>query len=384
MNCQRKKFLLSRKDAYLNGAYMSPMMKKVEHAGRKGIAGKRRPHKITGDDFFHDVETTKLLFSQLVNCSDPQRMAVVSSVSYGIGNVVNNIEMAKGENIVVTGGQFPSNIYPWMRLCEENQSELKIIDAPNTTENRGVKWNEAILSAINDKTKAVSIGHIHWADGTLFELLEIREATSKVGAALIIDGTQSIGALPFDLQVVQPDALVCAGYKWLMGPYGIGMAYYGERFDDGRPIEENWINRQNSEDFANLVNYEKKYRSGASRYGVGEQSNFILIPMFKEAIKQLNKWQPANVQAYCEELIQEPLEKIKEMGLFIEGSEHRSAHLFGIQCPNDKLDELQKAFKQHRVSVSFRGDFVRVSPHVYNDEKDMQRLLRSFEQVFKT
>ena len=383
MKCQRKKFLLGRKDAYLNGAYMSPLLKKVENAGQLGIAAKRKPHKVSGDDFFHDVETTKLLFSQLINCDDPQRIAVVASASYGINNVVNNIKIKKGENIVVAGGQFPSNIYPWMNLCEKNQAQLKKIEAPDTTEDRGKKWNEAILKAIDKNTKAVSIGHIHWADGTLFDLLEIRKSTRAVGAALIIDGTQSVGALPFDVQEIQPDALVCAGYKWLMGPYGIGLAYYGEMFDQGEPIEHNWINRKNSDEFAGLVSYESQYREGAARYGVGEQSNFILIPMLKQAIKQLLKWQPENVQKYCEALVEEPLKQIKSMGLYIEDAEYRSAHLFGIKCPSEKLVALKKAFKKHRVSVSYRGDFVRVSPHVFIDELDMKRLVRAFGEVFK-
>jgi len=382
LKCQRKKFQLGRKEAYLNGAYMSPLMKKVENAGRKGIAGKRRPHKISGEDFFHDSATVRKVFSQLINCPEPERIVLIGSASYGIGNVVNNIKISRGENIVVAGGQFPSNIYPWMRLCDDNNADLKIIEAPDTTQNRGAKWNEQILAAIDDNTKAVAIGHVHWADGTLFDLMTIRNATRKVGAALIIDGTQSIGAFPFDLQQIQPDALICAGYKWLMGPYGIGVAYYGKMFDNGIPIEENWINRHNSEDFANLVNYEKRYRSAALRYEVGEHSNFILVPMLLEAIKQLNKWQPQNIQKYCEKLIEEPLERIKNMGLYIENSDDRSAHLFGIKCPSDKLESLQKALRIHKVSVSFRGDFVRVAPYVYNDEKDMKRLIRAFEQVF--
>lgn len=383
MNCQRKKFQLSRKEAYLNGAYMSPLMKKVENAGKKGITRKRRPHKITEDDFFHDTETIRKVFSQLINCPNPERVVLISSVSYGIGNVVNNLKISKGENIVVAKGQFPSNIYPWMRFCDENDAELKTIEAPDTTKSRGLKWNEAILDAINDKTKAVAIGHVHWADGTLFDLIAMRNITKKVNAALIIDGTQSVGALPFDLQQIQPDALVCAGYKWLMGPYGIGVAYYGEMFDNGTPIEEHWMNRNNSNDFAKLLDYEKNYREGALRYEIGEHGNFILVPMLLEAIKQLNKWKPKNIQKYCEEIIKEPLKTIKNMGLYIEDSNYRSAHLFGIKCPLDKLESLKKSFKQHKVSVSFRGDFVRVAPNVYNDQRDMNRLIRAFEQVLK-
>lgn len=382
MNCQREKFRIGRKDVYLNGAYMSPLLKKVENAGKLGISKKRKPHRISPDDFFEDTETIRLLFSQLVNCDQPERMVLIPSASYGIANVTKNIKIKKGENIVVVGDQFPSNIYPWMRLCNDNNATLKTIHAPDTLENRGSKWNESILSAIDQNTKAVAIGHVHWADGTLFDLEAIRAATTSVGALLIIDGTQSIGALPFDIQKIKPDALVCAAYKWLLGPYSIGIAYYGAAFDQGTPVEENWINRNKSEDFANLVNYQNEYRPGALRYEMGEHSNFILTPMFLASIKHINKWKPENIQEYCKNLISEPLERIKDFGLFIENEGQRSAHLFGIKCPQEKLDPLKNAFKKHRVSVSFRGDFIRVSPNVYNDQLDMNRLLKAFEQVF--
>ena len=374
--------MLSRKEAYLNCAYMSPLLKKVENAGKKGISHKRKPHKISPDNFFKDTEIIRSIFSQLTNCNQPERMVLIPSASYGIANVTNNIELNEDENIVVAGDQFPSNIYPWMRLCDQAGATLKIIAAPDSLVDRGKKWNEAICSAIDQNTKVVAISHVHWADGTLFDLIKMRKLSEEVGALLIIDGTQSIGALPFDINKIRPDALICAAYKWLLGPYSIGIAYYGAAFDSGTPIEENWINRQNSEDFANLVSYNKEYRSGALRYEVGEHSNFILTPMFLESLKQIIKWGPENIENYCKKLISEPVKEIENLGLFIEKDYQRSAHLFGINIPKEKIDPIKKAFKKNRVSVSFRGNFVRVSPNVYNDELDMRRLVNSFKQVF--
>lgn len=374
--------MLGRKDAYLNCAYMSPMMKKVERAGRLGISKKRKPHKIDPSDFFDDTEKIRAVFAALVNCPEAQKMVLIPSVSYGIANVTNNLKISKSQNIVVAGDQFPSNIYPWMRLCQDAGAELRIIAPPESVENRGNKWNDAIKSAIDSSTVAVALGHVHWADGTLFDLEEIRRLTLGVGSKLIIDGTQSVGALPFDIQKYNPDALICAAYKWLMGPYSIGIAYYGPNFDNGKPIEENWINRNKSEDFANLVEYQDDYRAGMLRYEVGEHSNFILTPMFLESLKQIKKWGPENIQSYCHNLMAACLGEIQEMGLFVETTEQRSAHLFGIKCPHEKLEPLKKAFKTQRVSVSFRGDFIRVSPNVYNDERDVRRFISAFRQVF--
>jgi selenocysteine lyase/cysteine desulfurase len=108
----------------------------------------------------------------------------------------------------------------------------------------------------------------------------------------VVDGTQSVGALPFDVRRVRPDALIVASYKWMMGPYSLGLAYYGERFDGGVPLEETWMGRKGSEDFSALVDYVDDYQPGALRYDVGERSNFALMPMLTAALELLLAWKP--------------------------------------------------------------------------------------------
>ena len=378
MKCQRQKFLLQRKHAYLNCAYMSPLMKKVEKAGAKGLKKKRQPFHISADDFFKETEDLRVLYSRLIDNDQPKRVVVIPSVSYGLANVVNNLPFKDGE-ILLAEEQFPSNVYPWFKLKEKG-FEIKTV-SPSDSEKRGESWNSEILNAINAKTRVVAIGHVHWSDGTLFELQKIRNKLDQVGGLLIIDGTQSVGALPFSVKEIRPDALICAGYKWLMGPYSIGLAYYGAAFDGGEPIEENWINRLNSEDFSNLVNYQPEYQEMALRYEVGEHSNFILVPMLHQAIRQILSWQPDNIQVYTQELLREAIKELTELGFGIEDEAFRAHHLFGIRLPKTvSVDALKASLTRNRVSVSFRGKAVRVSPHVYNDEMDVRKLLKAMKE----
>lgn len=368
IKCQRSKFMLSRKVAYLNCAYMSPMLKKVENAGIKGIAAKRKPYKVSTDDFFKDSETLRGQFAKLIHSSEPGRSVVIPSVSYGMANIVQNLPRKKGK-VLIAQDQFPSNKYPW------DDYEIEVIEKPRDTQKT---WTEAFLEKISPDVVSVCLSHVHWVDGSLFDLMAIRERTRQVGAALIIDGTQSIGALPFDVGTIQPDALVVAGYKWLFGPYSIGMAYYGEMFDEGKPIENNWINREGSEYFGGLVNYTSNFQPGALRYEVGEHSNFILVPMLLEAIKQVNKWGPENIQGYIDQLAGEAIEEIGEMGFLIEPRASRAGHLFGIRFNQGmEPEKIKKSLHANKVNVSFRGNAIRVAPHVYNDEKDINRLLRA-------
>lgn len=220
--------------------------------------------------------------------------------------------------------------------------------------------------------------NVHWADGTLFDLNRIRIQTKEVGAWLAIDGTQSVGALPFDIEQIQPDALICAGYKWLMGPYSIGLAYYGPALDDGEPVEENWINRYESEDFSNLVNYNDRYQPGALRYEVGEHSNFILVPMMLEAVRQLNEWGPINIQDYCRNLVSDGISELRKAGYWVEEEKFRGSHLFGIRLSeHHDMDLIKGKLDRENILVSYRGDSIRISPNVYNTTEDISQLIRA-------
>ena len=302
MNCQKQKFILTGKKSYLNCAYMSPMLKKVEKAGIAGLKIKRAPNKLLPNDFFVGVSNLKKHFATLINLKDHERIALAPSVSYGIANVTNNIKLESKNNVVLLGDQSPSNVYPWMSLTKKYNAELVFVNKPNKEKGCGEAWNENVLKKINNNTKVVSMGMVHWADGTIFDLEKIREKTRKVGALLIIDGTQSVGAMPFDINTIQPDALVCAAYKWLMGPYGSAVCYFGKSFDEGSPIEESWINRKGSEDFSQLINYQEEYAKGARKFSVGQQSSFINVSMLIAAIKQLNSWGVKNIYNYTESI----------------------------------------------------------------------------------
>jgi selenocysteine lyase/cysteine desulfurase len=372
---QSQLFNLPQDITYLNCSYMSPMLKTVAEVGVKGIYGKEDPTVIKPEDFFDNTSSLREEFAKLIN-APASHCAIAPSVSYGMANVAKNLKAGKGDNIVVADEQFPSNVYAWMALREERGVEIKFIAPPKRKEDRGKVWNEQILEAIDKNTKLVATGHVHWADGTLFDLEAIRAKTKDVGALMVIDGTQSIGALPFDVKIFQPDAVVAAGYKWMMGPYSTAMAYYGDYFSDGRPVENNWMNRLHSEDFANLVNYQEQYQPGMVRYEVGESANFILTPMLTKAIEQVNAWGPENIQQYTRALAAPYLDQLRAAGFWIEDEKHRAHHLLGLRLPGHMdLDEVKKKLQQEKIFVSVRGNSIRVSPHLYNATEHFEHLM---------
>jgi selenocysteine lyase/cysteine desulfurase len=376
LTCQKAQFSLPADEHYLNCAYMSPLSKAVEAAGLAGVRRKSVPSRIQQPDFFTDSLRARELFAQLVNVSDPGRVAIIPSASYGLAIAARNLPAEPGQNIVVTHEQFPANVHVWRRLSRNRGVDLRVVRPPEVRDGRGREWNARLLEAIDARTAIVALGHVHWTDGTKFDLEAIGRRAREVGAALVVDGTQSVGALPFDAQAIQPDALVCVTYKWLMGPYAMGLAYLGSRFDDGEPLEETWIGRAGSEDFKELVNYRDDYQPGAVRYDFGERASFALMPMVVAGLEQVLDRRPERVQAYCAALTSGLFDRVRALDYTVEDEAYRGAHLFGLRAPDGvDLRAVADRLRERNVFVSLRGSAIRVSPHVYNDAADVEALV---------
>lgn len=374
LECQRDAFAIPAEAHYLNCAYMGPLPRVAEEAGIAAIRRKMLPTRITPPDSFWDTDELRERFARLVGIDDWRRVAIQPGVSYGVATAAKNLPLARGQNVVVTHEQFPGNYYAWARLAEENGAELRAVD-PDDGEDRGRRWNERLLESVDEATAIVSMPHVHWTDGTRFDLVAMSERCREVGAALVLDATQSIGALDLDVAAVRPDALICASYKWLLGPYSLCLSYFGDRFDDGVPLEEGWIARKGSSDFQNLVDYQRDYDVGAVRYDMAERSNFFLAPIAAASLDLLLEWQPTRIQDYCRRLTSAFLEEVRELGYTVEHEEWRAAHLFGLRMPATvDLAELKTALSARGVSVSLRGTALRLSPNVYNDERDVDAL----------
>lgn len=374
---QKQLFDIPEDITYLNIASQSPAFKSIYEAGLKGLKQKSRPYTILGSDYFEPVVELKKLFAELIDVEDHNRIASIPSVSYGMATVANNITLNEGDEILVIDEQFPSNYYSWKNLADRYNATIKTISSI-----KDERWDTTILGAITDKTAVVAMGHIHWSNGNLFDLKAISKKTKQHNALLIIDGSQSIGSLPFSVKDIQPDALICAGYKWLFGPYGCAYAYFGEHFDNGKPLEENWSNRLDSENFASLTNYQPEYKPLANRYTVGESGNFIYVKMQIEALKQVIAWTPAGIQDYCRSISYKATKQLTDLGCHIEDSEYRTHHLFGIKLPEHlDIKKLKIALQEQQIFISFRGQYIRISCHLFNTETHFENLVNCIKSI---
>jgi selenocysteine lyase/cysteine desulfurase len=373
---QRELFEMPEEVAYLNCAYMSPQLRPAREIGERAVVRKSRPWEITPGDFFEDAEKTRALFARLVG-AEADGVALIPSVSYGIAVAAANVKVEPEENILILEDQFPSNVYAWRELAARKGARLVTVPRPADHD-----WTSAVLGHLAENTAVVAVPNCHWTDGSILDLARVGARAREAGAALVVDGIQSLGAHPFDVAEVGPDFLVASAYKWLLGPYGIGFLYVSEEYRDGAPIEHNWINRRGSEDFSLLVDYEEVFQPGARRYDVGERSNFVLLPMANEALRQILDWGVENVSETIGELTDLIEEEAKRRGIEAIPAKRRARHMIGLKLGFAAPEDLAARLTGERVFVSVRGESVRLSPHLYNTAEDVDRLFAVLAEAF--
>lgn len=373
LDCQREAFAIPDDVTYLNAAYMGPLSRATVAAGRDGLEAKMRPWKITADDFFEPVEQVRQLFAQIIG-ADPDGVALLPAVSYGVGVAVQNLPFSAGQRVVVLAEQFPSNVYAWYDLAEREGGEVVTVARPSDHD-----WTKAVLDEIDERTAVVAVETCHWTDGGLLDLVRVGERARQAGAALLVDGTQSIGAMPFDISAVQPDFLITAVYKWLLAPYGAAMMWCAPQHREGRPLELSWITRRGSGDFAQLIDYQRELRPGARRYDVGQTSNFVMIPSLRAAFEQTLGWGVAEICEYASKLSDLIAKRAAEIGLSVAPAGLRAPHLLGVQLHGTNPEAVAEAMAKAKVHVSVRGTAMRVASHVFNDEGDIDRLFEALE-----
>jgi selenocysteine lyase/cysteine desulfurase len=378
LSSQRHLFDIPDDVTYLNCAYMSPLMRPVIEAGQAGLARKAHPWEITPDKFFSGSEEFRTTAARLLD-SSADCVAIVPAASYGVATAANNLPIQKGQSILVLAEQFPANYYPWRRLADDRGASIKIVAWPDDND-----WTTAVLNSLTDDVAIAALPHVQWTSGGRLDLVRIGAVCRKVGAALVLDLTQSLGVLRFSVRDVQPDFAVAACYKWLMGPYSTGFLYVAPKWHEGRPLEEGWIQRANARDFTSLILYTKDYDEGARRFDMGERSNFALLPAANRAMQQLLDWGVAEISDTVGTLNRKLAESAAELGFSAPSEELRAPHYLALRRKAGIPPGLPEALARQKVYVSVRGSSVRVTPHLYNSAADIERLISCLRQFENT
>jgi selenocysteine lyase/cysteine desulfurase len=299
-------------------------------------------------------------------------IALVTNTTAGISIVAEGFPWQSGDNVVTLDNEFPSNQYPWLNLASRG------VECRRVSTDQGVVDIDRLLAACDDKTRLVAISWIGFASGYRIDLTELSERVHKLGAKLLVDAIQGLGVFPLAVHEANIDFLAADGHKWLLGPEGAGIFFVRrDLLDLLRPTCVGWHSVASGSSFDKI---ELLFRPDAARFEGGSQNMAGMIGLWAS----LEMLLAAGTQTISERILaytELACERLRRAGatiLSIRDGVHDSG-IVGFSWPHGDPLALRKACLEQGVVLSCRSGRLRISPHAYNDEEDLDRLIAALE-----
>jgi selenocysteine lyase/cysteine desulfurase len=379
---QRELFDIPRDVCYLNAAGWGPLPRATQEAGRAAVLRKGRPWMLDPAFAGEQHARARRAAAALVNAA-PEDVALISSVGYGVATAAKLIDIPKGARVLVLQDDHASPMLEWLTRAPAQGFTVETVKQPADGD-----WTGAVLEAIERKGAAAlalaSISSIHWSDGGLLDLDRIAAALKRPGAALLLDATHSAGVMKLDVRALDPDFLVFPTYKWTLGPYGRAFLYVAKRRQDGVPLEQTGFARR-SVAAESEPPYLKDiaYVTGAGRFDMGERDHFISMEMAAIGMELVASWGPGAIVPRLRMLTDRLAEGIGNSGATVLDETLRAPHVLSLGFPKGMPKDLAQRLAGDKVYAAPRLGRLRISPHVYNDEEDVDRFLSSFKKCME-
>nr|WP_321461057.1 aminotransferase class V-fold PLP-dependent enzyme [uncultured Cohaesibacter sp.] len=377
LQSQRNLFDIPRDVAYFNCAYNAPLLVEAGNELVEQARSKCHPWQRMAADFFEPAEEFRRLAAQALG-GRADCYAVIPSASYGTSTIGRIFEtrLSVGDEILVLDEAFPSNYLPWLRASEISGAALVVVPTPEDYD-----WTRVVLDRINPRTRLIAVPNCHWTNGAILDLEAIGQAARACGASLVLEVTQSLGAMSLDLDRIQPDFVIASGYKWLLFPYGLSLFYAAPQWHEARPLEDTWLGRKDAEIFENLVNYTDQYQPGARRFDMGQKSIPTLLPAGLVGLRQLSNWGVANIDASLRAINDRIAKLVETVGFTPVPKAFRSPHILGASSERPLSPTITKDLSSRNVFISRRGNALRFAPHLHIDEQDLERLAEALSAL---
>ncbi len=377
---QRALFDVPRDICYLNAASWSPIPLAVQQAGREGAARKGRPWQLDEGFAARQHERARTSAARLIH-ADPRDVALIPSVSYGVATAAKILPVQAGARVLVLEDDHASPVLEWITRAEAGGFTVETVGQPEHGD-----WTEAVLTAIArpgaPPIALASISSVHWSDGGIVDLGRIAPALRAQGAALLVDATQSVGVLPLDVNAIDPDVVVFPTYKWLLGPYGRAFLYVAKRRQGGIPLEQTAYGRRAVRAEQTKYLTDTAYVDDARRFDMGERDHLVSLEMAAVGIEMMAAWGAAAVAQRLEMLTTMLAAGLQGMDVRTSKPHLRAPHILSVSFGRGMPPGLVQALAAEKVYVAPRLGRLRISPHVYNDEEDVERFLAAFRRTF--
>ena len=375
---QRALFDMPREVCYLNAASWSPLPRATQEAGRIGVARKGQPWKLDAGFAAQQHDRARRAAAALIN-AEPHDVALISSVGYGVATAGKLLKLPAGSRVLLLQDDHSSPVLEWMVRAPAQDFTVELVARPQDGD-----WTASLLAAIARPGAPVglaSISSVHWSDGGLVELDRVAAALRRQGAALLIDATHSAGVLPLDVAALDPDFLVFPTYKWVLGPYGRAFLYVAKRHQGGVPLEQTAYGRRAIASERAPYFKDTGFVADARRFDMGERDHFISLEMASIGMEMMAAWGSAAIVARLAMLTDRLADGMRNTRVQLSDRRVRAPHVLSLGFPDGMPDGLIERLAAAQVYAAPRLGRLRISPHVYNDEIDVDRFVEVFRQL---
>lgn len=370
-------FPATKEYVYLNAASISlmplPVLRKMkdfqEELGLRGTVW-----------FDEEIETMAMEdarneASKLVG-ADIDEIALLSSTTEALCTIAWSLDFKQGDNVVTTDMEFPSVIYPWMRIGKEKGVEVRL--AKNK---EGIVEVADLEKLVDDRTRVLAISHVEYASGLRFNLEELHQVTSKHGALLVVDAIQSLGVVPINVKKEEVDIFASGSYKWLLGPFGASILYVKRDIYD--KLDPPFVGWRSTEEPFEFKPTQLGYAKTAKKFEYST-TNYASKIGLAEAIKYLQRIGIKRVYDHVLKLtgnLMQSLLNLRGVRVITPRENERRAGIVTIRFEKADYIEVAKKLGERGIIVSPRFESVRFSPHVYNTEEDMVKASEELKKI---
>jgi selenocysteine lyase/cysteine desulfurase len=376
---QRALFDIPRDVCFLNAASWSPLPLAVQEAGRAAVGRKGQPWKLESNFQSQQYERARKAAAALIG-ADPADVALIPSVGYGVATAGKVLAIPRGSRVLVLQDDHTSPVLEWMSRAETGGYTVETVKQPADGD-----WTSAVLDAIDRPGAAplalVSISSVHWSDGGALDMPRVASTAKAKGAALLVDATHDVGVRRIDVKSLDPDFLIFPTYKWVLGPYGRAFMYVAKRRQNGVPLEQISASRKAVSAEDTVYFRDVSYVEGARRYDMGERDHFISLEMAAVGMEMMAGWGNEPIVARLSMLTDRLADGLANSGVRVIDKKLRAPHVLSLAFPKGMAPDLPKKLAAENVYAAPRLGRLRISPHVYNDEEDVERFVEVFRKV---
>ena len=372
MNDQlRALFPVTERAIYLNHAAVSPPPRPTIEAVQRQLSDVSNNGSVNFRDCLAVKESARKLTAAMLGAR-PEQVVFMRNTSDGLSSVANGLIWHPGDNIVTFRNEFPSNIYPWLRVRDAYGVEVRMC-----AERKGrIDLNE-LIGLIDSRTRVVAISHVQYASGFRVDLEQIGRAARASDALLVVDVIQAMGVIPTDVESELIDVAAGAGHKWLLTPEGVGILYLSDRARERiQPTLVGWVSVPDPDDY---TNFEQGWKPGALAWETGTGPSALIYGL-EASLRLLNNVGTERIAKYLEELTDRLCNQL----------EGREYEIVSSRLPGEKSQivcirhvgslsamDIYAHLKSQNIVTAPRVDRLRIAPHFYNTPGEIDALIAS-------